>query len=424
MRAIDSQRPLVARTRSRISYNAAIRFVGRTLGGLISLAALHLATHYFNPTGWGSIAAALAFVGLFSSLADFGVSSVLARDLVTSGEPEVLFGSGLLTALVLSLFITALAAAVGALAFMSLSTTRVLTFLLLPTIPASALFAAISSVFIARSRNDIRAVFDVLSSLLPLAGVVAIVELGTGQDSYGILLAAASLLTAALGVPAARRYLQPRLAASLAGMKALAREAWPLGASQLTGAIYLQIDVLLVVAFLSTRQVGLYGLASQIAGFFASVPAMVTVAATPAFMRKDDGERRRLAARLFRVLAAGALVTVLIGLFLSRFVLEIVGGSGFSAAADALMLLLAAAGISFLVSTFSAVIYFTGNQRYLARIGVSVLLANVVANLVAIPLWGMNGAAAALVLSELVALGSSVSVARSLGFSPKALLGL
>lgn len=420
MQTVD--RPSRTDTRSRISYNAVVRFGGRSLGGLISLAALHLAAHYFEPVGWGPIAAAIAFVGIFSSLADFGISSVLARDLVGSRTPEDLFGTGVAAALILSIGATVVAAGVGVAVFGSLPATRTLVLTLLPTIPASALFAALSSVFVARSRNDIRAIFDVLSSLLPLAGVLVIVSLGTDQNSYGILMSATSVVMAVVGMAAVWHYLRPRLRKSFSKIWTVANEAWPLGASQLTGAVYLQIDVLLVVAFLSTREVGLYGLASQIAGFLASVPAMVTVAATPAFMRKSAPARRRLAAVLLRVLGVGAVATVLIGIFLSHFVLMLVGGGRFTSAAPALCFLLVAAACSFLVSTFSAVIYLTGNQRYLVRIGIAVLVINVAANLVAIPAWGMTGAAGALVVSEMIALGSASAFAARIGFGFRQLL--
>lgn len=408
----------IDRTRSRISYNAAVRFGGRTAGGLVSLAALHLAAHYFEPVHWGPIVAALALVGLFSSLADFGVSSVLARDLVTNDDPGLLFGSGLVTALGVSLVATALATLVAAVAFSSLPTSQEIAFLLLPTVPATALFSAASSVFISRSRNDMRALCDVLSSVLPFAGVVAIVSLRAGSDSYAILLASVSVVMALVGLALAARYLRPRLSGGRRRVKTLLGQAWPLGASQLSAAIYVQIDVLLVAAFLSGTQVGWYGLASQVATFFASVPAMLTVAATPAFVKKSEPERRQLAHRLFQALAAAGVGTLCIGIFLPRLILEIVGGNRYLPAAGGLRLLLCAAAISFLVSTFGAVVYLSGNQRYLWRIAAAVLVANVVANLVAIPLWGIDGAAGALVLSELVALGYSSATARRIGYKP------
>lgn len=403
--------------RSRISYNALVRLGGRALGGLVSLGALHLAARYFQPRGWGPIVAAMALVGLFSSLADFGVSSVLARDLVTGDEKEALFGTGIATALAISLAATAVAALVAGLAFASLPTARDLAFILLPTIPASAVFAALSSVFIARSRNDVRALFDVMSSVLPLVGVLTIVGLRLGQESYGVVVAATSTVMTVLAFAVALRYLRPRARGLFGRVRPLLQQAWPMGMSQLLGAVYLQIDVLLVVAFLSPADVGWYGLASQVAAFFAAVPGMVTVAATPAFMQRDWAGRQQLARRLLMTLAGGASLTALIGLLLPRMILGLIGGHRYLPAAGALRILLVAAGVTFLVRTFSTVIYLTGNQRYMVRIGMATFFSNLAANLILIPLAGIEGAAGALLLSELIALSYSYAVAQRLGYS-------
>lgn len=406
----------IQHTRSRISYNAITRFGGRTLGGLLSLFALHLAARYFRPDGWGPIAGALAFVFIFTSLADFGVASILSRDLVRANDKASLLGSGLKAALMMSLMTSFIAAGVGIVVFASLPQTRDMILILLPSIPASGVFSVLSATLVARSRNDVRAVFDVVSSLLPLAGVYTIATLHFGRDSYGLLVSAVSVVMVLLGLMVVCRHQPVRLTSPNFEVRSVLREAWPLGVSQIAGAIYLQIDVLLVVAFLSGGEVGQYGLASRIASFFASIPAMVTVAAIPAFMRKSELARRELARRLLRTLAAGAIGTALIGILFSRFVVEIVGGHQYGPAAGALRLLLIAAGISFLASTFWTVIYLTGNQRYLFRIGVVVLIVNVVANLVAIPLWGIDGAAGSLVTSELVALAYTSTVARKFGY--------
>lgn len=408
--------PDIRRTRSRISYNALSRLVGRVLGALLSLVALHLAAHYFQPRGWGPIAGALAFILLFSTIADFGVASVLARDLVKSPDPTSLLGAGLKAAIMVSLLITALAAGFGAIVFSSLPLSRSVALILLPSIPASAAFSALSATLVARSRNDIRAVFDVVSSMLPLAGVYVIVRLHLGGDSYGLVIGAASILMVAIAFLVVSRHETVFFRFSGSQVRSILKEAWPLGTSRVAGAIYMQIDVLLVVAFLSRSDVGQYGLASRIATFFVSVPAMVTTAATPAFIRKDEEARRRLASQLQRLLSIGAMGMAAVGIFLARPVLETVGGRQYAPAAGALTLLLLAAGVSFLVGTSWALIYLTGNQRLLFRIGFAVLVANVVANLMAIPLWGIEGAAGALLFSEMVGLIYATSVARRLGY--------
>ena len=412
-----SRQSIVNQTRSRISYNAASRFAGRTLGGLISLVALHLAANYFGPSGWGPIAGALAFIGLLTSLADFGVGSILSRDLVTSNSPRELLASGLAAALGLSMAATIVAGIGGGIAFAGLPVTRSLVFVLLPTIPATAVFAALSAVLIAESRNDVRAIFDVVSSLLPLAGVLVLVSLRSGPEGYAALVSATSVVMVFVGLLAATRYVNPDFRAVAKRTFGVLRDALPLGLSQLTGVIYLRIDTLLVVAFLSASQVGYYAVDTRVAAFFAATAGILTVAATPAFLRKDLAGWRQLTSRLVRLLAAGGLVVVLIGIFLPHLILEIVAGGRFGPAAAALRFLLVATGLGFVAACFGTVIYLTGNQRWLWRIGIVVLVVNVVANLIAIPRWGIEGAGGAFVLSEIVQLLLGGLVAYRIGLA-------
>jgi len=401
----------IRRARQRISYNAASRFCGRALGGAITLVALHLSTKYFGPQHWGPIVTALAFVTIFSSLSDFGISNLISRELSRAKDaPDELFGAGLLTSLMTALALTIVAAAVGALAFNGRPETRLLVFLLLPTIPLTALFAVVSAVFVARSRNDIRAVFDVLSSALVLVGVFVIVSHHDSMSAYALLQSAAAAAMALVAVAVVSVYCWPSFHLAMRRVAATATQAAPLGIYQMVNVFYGQLDTLLVAAFLSTAMVAWFGLASQIAGFFWSIPGMVTVAATPHFMRKSDVERLRLAQRLMDALAGAGVLLALGGVFFSKEALLVVGGNSFLGATNALRILVSASSVGFLTSTVGMILFLVSQQRSLIRISLVILTANVACNLVAIPLFGIGGAAVALLVSELVGLIYSLVV--------------
>jgi O-antigen/teichoic acid export membrane protein len=406
-------RKAIQRTRDRISYNATARFIGRGVGGLITLAALHLSTKYFGPREWGPIVTALAFATIFSSLSDFGISNLSARELARPGAKRAeLFGAGILSASFVALALTAIAAALDAVAFGGRPETRLLIWLLLPTIPLTALFAVISAVFTARSRNDIRAIFDVVSSALVLIGVAVIVSQHDSMGAYAMLLSSAAAAMALLALAVVSFYYRPSFRQAIRQAIPTTRSAAPLGVSQIMSVFYGQFDTLLVAAFLSTSMVAWFGLDSQIAGFFWSIPGMVTAAATPHFMRKDDAGRRALSQQLVETLASVGALTALAGMLFAHEALQLIGGAKFLGATGALRILFIASSVGFITSTVEMIIFLSGKQRAIIKISIFILLVNLAANLVAIPVFGIDGAAGALLISELLGLGYSVLVLR------------
>jgi O-antigen/teichoic acid export membrane protein len=349
----------------------------------------------------------------------FGISSLLSRELAKPDtETAELFGAGVVGASLVALVLTAIAAAVGVIAFSGRPETRLLVCLLLPTIPLTALFAVISAVFIARSRNDIRAIFDVLSSALVLAGVFIIISHHASMGAYAVLQSGAAAVMALLAMATVSFYYRASPRRGIRRVVATARSAVPLGISQVLNVIYWQLDTLLVAAFLSTAMVAWFGLASQIAGFFGAIPGMVNVAATPHFMCKGEAERQRLAQQLVDALASLGVLIALAGVLFSREALLLIGGNKFLGATNALRILFVASSVGFVTSTVQMVVFLLGKQRALVKISFYVLLANIAGNLVAIPLFGIDGAATALLVSELLALGYAVFILRkSTGYS-------
>lgn len=398
------QRP----TRDRISYNATVRFAGRSTGGLISLVVLRLAAHYFEPAGWGPIVEALAFVALFSTVADLGVGSLVSRDLARPGAPSgPLLGGALTGALASSVVLSALAAAIGAFAFRGRPNVFVLVAVMLPTIPLSALFSVASGVLVARGRNDVRAVFDVTSSLLPLSGVTALVAEHAGALAFGVVQSGADLLMAAAGLGVVVPACRPGIGSGARRGREVLRRSASLGLYQAIGVAYDQLDTLLVAGFLSVTSVARFGLASQVVAFFGAIPGMVTFAVIPTFMGKDEEGRRELVQRLAEVLTGGGILLLLLGVFFSREVLLVVGGHRYVGAAVATSLLFAATAVSFLTAVFVSTAYLLDLPGVFLRSSFLILGSNIALNLVAIPLWGINGAGGAALSCQLLGVAYS-----------------
>jgi O-antigen/teichoic acid export membrane protein len=84
-----------------------------------------------------------------------------------------------------------------------------------------------------------------------------------------------------------------------------------------------------------------------------------------------------------------------------------IGGQKFTAAGPVLRILAIGLALSFINGVYGQALVALGRQSVLFRVSVLVLGVNIVLNVVAIPMFGARGAAAALAVSELVALVAS-----------------
>jgi O-antigen/teichoic acid export membrane protein len=187
--------------------------------------------------------------------------------------------------------------------------------------------------------------------------------------------------------------------------------------------VFFRLDTLLVSAFRSYHEVGLYSLSYRIVELIAILPAIVMTSVFPLLSRYLHEGRERAARTID---AAGDLfvaVGVPIaagGLVVAPELVRALGGDDFAGAADALRILLFAVALAFVSGLFGHSLIAGGKQASALRLGVTALVFNLAANLVAIPAWGIEGAAAVAVASEVILVGGGfVLVRRELGLTPR-----
>lgn len=406
--------------RGRIGYNALARLGGRAAGGAVSLIALHIGTHYFGPSRWGPIVAAVAFVAVFASASDFGVQVIASRELSTPGVDErALFGTALAAVPFTALPAIVVAVVLDLVLYAGHPEIRTLVLILVGTVPCTALWLVSASVFVARSRNDVRALLDLGSSSLVLGSIVVVAASRGGSDLYLLLVTLATALTSIAALLLARRYVVPQMRSTWASSWKLVKRSAPLGLTYSSNALYGQVDTILVALLTTTGALAAFGVASQVAGFVAAVPAMLMAAVTPHFMRKQASERQALFQRSFDALVLVAVVLPLLAALFAHSAVSAIAGGRYLTATIPLVLLVSASALAFPSAVFGHGLVLVGAERQVPRTVYAALAVNLVANLVAVPLDGITGAAFAMVVSEaalLVLRARSFRVAT--GFAP------
>jgi O-antigen/teichoic acid export membrane protein len=407
----------------RVAWNTAAQAVGKAVVLAIGLASVVITTRYLGASDYGKVALAFAFIQMIGVLADVGLLTVVVREI--SRDPastDRLVGNALLLRLALSL-VTLLLAALASLLLPWDPDVRVAVLIAGVPFVLGLLNSALVAVLQARLRMDRAALADVLGRAASFLALVVVVALDLGFYAVVATAAAGAAVTLAVTWTIVRREARPTPRAEWPIWRTLLVAALPVGAALAVSEVYFRLDTLLVSAFRDYDEVGLYSLSYRIVELIAILPAIVMTSVFPLMSRYLDESRERAvrtmdaAADLFVALGVPIAVG---GLVVAPELVRAIGGDDFAGAADPLRLLLFAVALAFVSGLFGHTLIAGGRQGSALRLGLAVLAFNLVLNLVLIPPYGIEAAAAVAVGSEaLLVAGGFVLVRRELGLSPR-----
>lgn len=239
---------------------------------------------------------------------------------------------------------------------------------------------------------------------------------------YLIAFGLGPLVTGCLGYLWARRRVTIRFDASRAQRSQLWKQAWPAGISMTLASLYFYVDTAMLRPMLGEVAVAHYSAAYRIMTFVLMVPVLVSQVVFPVYSRlwaKGAATLLPFYRRTLRLLfSAGVMVTVLVpGLRVQ--VIGLVYPPEYGVAADALGILSLAVVLVFCAYPHVHLLLAAGHQRKMMFISASAAGFNVLANLWAIPRYGIEGAAWTTVMTEAIVLMGAVGVAvRLTGVGP------
>jgi O-antigen/teichoic acid export membrane protein len=291
--------------------NFIFRLAAEVLGKALGLGVTLALARKLGPEAWGGMQWALAGAGFFAVLADFGLGSLVTRELALAPEAErrawLLAAwrlKGGLWALALLLF-----------AGLELFSHGHRADLLLP---AALLTVALSlgdfsgSLYSGFERLDLDFQWGFASKFIQALAALGALALGLGVP--GILLSMAGAAWLGWAVNGARLWrLSYAGTLSAVGPKvaALRRGLWPFGLVSVLTVIYVKVDTLLLGHIAGLQAVGVYQSAYKWFEALAFVPAAFIAAAFPSLVRSHheaEGPAKRWKAYL-AMAALGAVAT-------------------------------------------------------------------------------------------------------------------
>lgn len=355
---------------------------------------------YLHPTGFGLISFASAMATLVTAIAQFGMQTVVVRDLVRRPqERAVILGSALVLRLVTGA--ASILLAMGATVLLRPGDHRAAVVVLI--VAAVALprawdvvdydyQARIEAGPVVIARNVGFIAFAVLRVLLVLvhAPLEAFAFAITGEQVLASILLIRRWRVDGLTVGV--------LSANWREMRELVMTTWPLVIAGLSMVVYMRIDQVMLASMMGDAGVGLFSAAIKISEALYFIPAAATATVAPAMTaahRRSRAQYERQMLRVMRILVRFGLVVAVTVSGFSHFIVVKLYGPAYAPAAAVLSI---HAWIYLLVT-----LNYCGNQwlldagyfhcnMYQTLGGAAV---NIALNLALIPRLGIVGAAIA-----------------------------
>jgi O-antigen/teichoic acid export membrane protein len=361
-----------------------------------------------SATDWGAFSLIFSLLSIVGFLGDLQVSRIVLHELV---DPEQDTGGTLGSYFVLRMVLGAVAYAV-AVAIVLLGD--------YPTTIVLGTAVAGTTLVLASASHGLRLFFEsrlwmrpvavalVVGQAAQLALTLAIAATGHGSLVYFVVPAVLfDAVVLAWELVALRRVARIRLQINWGTWYSWLREAVPLALGWALAEIYFRIDMVMLSKLDSLASVGVYAVGykfADLSGFFAPAllaPAMaLLVRAWP----HRPQEFHRVVRHALVVLAALAVGLVIGFAFVAQPAIELLYGSRFGDGAWAARGLVAGKAINFFTQVAFVTLVAAGWRRLFPVAMLIGLIVNVGLNLVLIPRFSYNGAAAATVVTELLVL--------------------
>lgn len=408
----------------KVAFNTVILTGGRLALAGSGVVGVILSTRYLGLEAFGQLTTAVVFVTLFGLLTDAGVWTVSAREIAKRPDEEERILAVVCTiGLLLSGGAVALALATMLVAYPGGDSEMVrLGIVILSVQMLSTSVAGASTAYLVAHQKAVPgAVGAVLSSLTFVACLVTVVVLDLGFAGVAGSYAVGGLVNALVPYGFAARSTRIRLGWDRALTEQLLRWALPQGAVLAVGVLYLRIDTVLLSLLGSDADVALYGVAYRVIEVLILVPTYAMITLFPELSRCEPHSERlsMLMQGAFSSLALAALPLLIGFVTFAPEVVRVAGGAEFRDAAPVLQLLVVA-----VLASFTSILYFhslvaLNQQGRLARLLVLVLVLNIALNCALIPLLKAQGAAIALVLSDVALLVLGARLFREVGAPPR-----
>ena len=389
---------------NRVLRNTLSMFSGQSGAHLIALLFNIYLAHVLPDAAWGRLQFAIAYVVLFMVLAEFGLHTLLIRDIARdSSRTAGYFWNSIILKTILSVAAGILGWIVLRGFYGAYPDKQVLVYLTGGSLLFNAWYFSISAVFIGHQENHIETLLFFIGKLVYVVSGVIVVMLTRDVRLVAAVFTGAALVQCVIAfICLMKRHRHLRFCYDRGILVHLFKQGWLFFSISLFTTLHLKFDYVFIGYYCPDADLGYYSGAYNLVlapiilanAFVRSMyPALAEC-----FHKKDTlfWERVRLGFRWLAVLAFPVLFFMTIE---GGRILAFVYKKSFVQGLRAMQILLWGQGLDFFCPFAGHILYVLDQQKKVIVItGLSVIV-NVSANFILIPLFGTVGASMAMILS-------------------------
>lgn len=386
--------------------NTSWLFIGQFLRLGISFIVGVITTRYLGPSNYGVINYIQSYVSFFTTIVGLGFGGILVYELLTHEDDNgKILGTSTLFRFVtgvLSVFIM-----LGVIYIADGNDQIIMTVALLEAVQLP--FQCMDTInywFQAKMRSKSAVIVQVLAHFITSAFKIFLLATGQTVEWFGFALSLEVILTAIgyFSIYISSKGQPLKLSGSTA--KRLLQACGPFIIANLMTVIYGQMDRIMIKQMLdSTAQVGLYSAAVTICQLFGFLPITILDAARPAVVEANNQGKEQFSLR-FRQLAAAVLWSCIlfsIGVTIfAKLILYILYGEEFLEAGSCLQTVVWYTSFSYLGSAMHLWLVCQNQNNKVMVFCALGSVFNLIANFLLIPILGINGAAIATLITQML----------------------
>lgn len=370
---------------------------------LLSLVIGVISARYLGPSNYGTINYAASYISFFTIACALGLEGIVVKEMVDNRENEgVVLGSSIVMRLLAGFLSMIAVCIIVAVINPGDRVLLVVTFLQSLVLLFNA-FHIIDFWYQSLLRSKVSSIIKCIAYTGMSLYRVWLLVSGKSVEWFAFATSLDALLIAILFLYRYKKEGTHKLKFSSTMSKHLIGLSYHLIISSLMAVIYNQMDRLMIGKMIDQTHVGYYAAASTICHMWLFIPQALANSARPLIMELK-GKNEELYIRRIKQLTGvtfwfGVLFAIAVTIF-SHYIIDVLYGADYVQARGPLQLITWSTVFASLSYSRAIWMISENKQKYTKQILICGVIVNLVLNSIGIPIIGMNGAAAATLVTE------------------------
>lgn len=389
---------------NKVAKNAAWLIAERIYTIILSLVVNIISARFLGPSNYGYIAYGASYVALFTSISRLGTDEILVKKLVKKDEQGIVIGTAVVLRVVSGVLSVIIVGIITSIIEVGNTVLLIVTILQAVTLIANV-YEVFNYWFQVELKSRIYARATMVASTIVTLCRVILLAINANVYLFAFTSSLQTIIILCIIVHNFKSSFFGHLNISKNEFSSLLVQGSPFIIASIAVTLYTQIDRIMIGYFFSEVEVGIYSIGSTISQMWEFVPIAIIQSMRPGiFYSREEGDKRGYQDKLILLMSIilGFGLIVAFGVMIFGHWVILLYGKSYLQAEVALKILIWATIVSTMGSARN-IWFISENKSYFIQwFSIAGAVMNVILNYFLIKQFGINGAAIATLVSEIM----------------------